>query len=152
MDRTAEPPFPNCARTGRAFITPCCTAGVFEFLIDSQHWLSGHVAGHGWSKPWTGQIEDINDTGTLVDQDGTERRIWWRSDREKGYSPAMAWPVTPPADLLECSASVPITMCVEPSAFLLTSHAARVSPNSPASRSTVKVRRVVSCGMASALT
>jgi hypothetical protein len=78
MDRTQSPPFPDTARTGRAFITPCCTASVTEFLVDGQHWLANSVAGHGWSQPWAGSLDDINDTGTLVDADGTERPIRWR--------------------------------------------------------------------------
>ena len=34
-DRTPESPFPDICRTGRMFVTPCCTAGVFEFRADS---------------------------------------------------------------------------------------------------------------------
>ena len=78
MDRTQRPPFPDTTRTGRAFISPCCTASVTEFLVDGQLWLASSVAGHGWSQPWQGSVEDINDIGTLVDADGTERRIYWR--------------------------------------------------------------------------
>ena len=78
MDRTPHPPFPDTARTGRAFISPCCTASVTEFLVDGQLWLAGSVAGHGWSQPWQGSVDDINDTGTMVEADGTERRIYWR--------------------------------------------------------------------------
>jgi hypothetical protein len=85
MDRTPHPPFPDTARTGRAFISPCCTASVTEFLVDGQLWLAGSVAGHGWSQPWQGSVDDINDTGTLVDADGSERRIYWRpTAREPG--------------------------------------------------------------------
>ena len=85
MDRTKEPPFPDTTRTGRAFISPCCTASVTEFLVDGQHWLASSVAGHGWSQPWLGSVDDINDTGTLVEDDGTERRIYWRpTAREPG--------------------------------------------------------------------
>lgn len=77
MTRTADAPFPQDARTGRAFISPCCTASVREFRIDGVLWLAGHVAGHGWSEPWHGSIDGINDTGTKVDADGTERRVFW---------------------------------------------------------------------------
>ena len=83
MDRTAEPPFPDAARTGRAFISPCCTASIREFLVDGTLWLAGSVAGHGWGQPWMGRIEDINDTGTLVDADGTERPTRWNPRGEK---------------------------------------------------------------------
>ena len=79
MDRTKNPPFPDDTRTGRAFISPCCTASVTEFLVNGQHWLASSVAGHGWSQPWLGSVDGINDTGTLVDADGTERRIYWRA-------------------------------------------------------------------------
>jgi hypothetical protein len=78
MDRTTNPPFPDTARTGRTFISPCCTASITEFLVDGHLWLAGSVAGHGWSQPWLGSVDDINDTGTLVGVDGTERRIYWR--------------------------------------------------------------------------
>ena len=78
MNRTPNPPFPDHTRTGRAFITPCCTADVREFLIDGQFWLAGSVVGHGWSAPWPGRIEDINDTGTIVEAHGSERPIRWR--------------------------------------------------------------------------
>lgn len=83
MDRTPEPPFAADARTGRAFISPCCTAGVHEFMVDGQLWLASSVAGHGWGKPWRGSIDEINDTGTLVDANGTERSVHWRADRER---------------------------------------------------------------------
>ena len=79
---TADPPFPDACRTGRAFISPCCTAGTFEFLVDGVLYLSFHVAGHGWFPAWPGRIEDINDTGTLVEAPGQERRVHWRPDRE----------------------------------------------------------------------
>lgn len=82
MPRTADAPFPDAQRTGRAFITPCCTAATHEFLVGGVHWLASSVIGHGWSRPWRGQVEDIDDTGTLVDVDGSERPIRWRADRE----------------------------------------------------------------------
>ncbi len=74
---TRDPPFPDAQRTGRAFISPCCTAGTFEFLVDGTLWLAFNVAGHGWGSPHQGSIDEINDTGTKVDTDGTERRVRW---------------------------------------------------------------------------
>lgn len=82
MPRTPNPPFPDDVQTGRAFISPCCTASVREFRVDGVLWLAGSVAGHGWVEPWQGSIDDINDTGTLVDADGTERRVFWSAGRE----------------------------------------------------------------------
>ena len=82
-DRTKEPPFTDTTRTGRAFISPCCTAGVYEFRVDGTLWLAGSVAGHGWDKPWSGNVDDINDTGTKVDADGMERRVYWRAERDE---------------------------------------------------------------------
>ena len=79
-DRTKAPPFPDSARTGRAFITPCCTSGVHEFLVDGVFWLANSVAGHGWSTPWLGRVEEINDTGTKVEADGSERKVYWRAN------------------------------------------------------------------------
>lgn len=81
-DLTADPPFPGACRIGRAFIAPCCTSSTREFLVDGVLYLACRVAGHGWFPPRRGRIEDINDTGTLVDADGTERRVWWQPDRE----------------------------------------------------------------------
>ena len=81
-DRTPEPPFPDACRTGRKFISPCCTAGVLEFRADNVLHLASHVAGHGWSAAWPGRIEDINDDGVIVEADGAERRIRWQGDRE----------------------------------------------------------------------
>ena len=83
MDQPSpNPPFPDACRTGRAFITPCCTASTREFLVDGVLYLASRVAGHGWWPARRGRIEDINDTGTLVEADGTERRVYWRADRE----------------------------------------------------------------------
>jgi len=82
MTRTPDAPFPDAARTGRAFISPCCTAGISEFRIDGVLWLAGNVAGHGWSAPWQGSIDAINDTGTIAEADGTERRVFWSASRE----------------------------------------------------------------------
>ena len=83
--RSAPPSLPanNAyeARTGRAFISPCCTAFVREFLVDGQLWLAGSVIGHGWSAPCRGSIDDINDTGTVVEADGTERPVRWSPSR-----------------------------------------------------------------------
>jgi len=64
------------------FISPCCTASVQEFLADGTLRLASHVAGHGWSAAWPGRIEGINDDGTIVEADGSERRIRWRADWE----------------------------------------------------------------------
>ena len=83
-ERTPDPPFPDACRTKRCFITPCCTAGTHEFLVDGAYYLAFQVAGHGWSPAWPGRIDDINDTGTLVDADGTERKIYWRAGRDAG--------------------------------------------------------------------
>ncbi len=77
-----EPPFPLACRTGRAFISPCCTAGTFEFLVNGTYYLATSVAGHGWFPVRPGRIEDINDTGTLVEAPGRERPVHWRADRE----------------------------------------------------------------------
>ena len=82
MDRTPNTPFPDDTRTGRAFISPCCTAAVYEFRVEGTLWLAGSVAGHGWSKPWIGSIDTINDTGTIVEADRTERGVFWRRDRD----------------------------------------------------------------------
>ena len=80
--RTAEPPFPDACRTSRVFLTPCCTASTREFIVDGVLYLASSVVGHGWSAPWQGRIEDINDDGCVVEADGRERRICWRPDRE----------------------------------------------------------------------
>lgn len=77
MAFTEDAPFPDALRTGRAFITPCCTAITREFLVDGTPWLAFHVTCHGWKNPWLGRIEDINDTGTRLDVGGTERRVVW---------------------------------------------------------------------------
>ena len=81
-ETTEGPPFPDACRTGRAFISPCCAAGTFEFCVDDTHYLSTSVAGHGWFPARPSRIEDINDTGTLVEAPGKERRVYWRADRE----------------------------------------------------------------------
>ncbi len=96
--RTPEPPFPDACRKraaprpegrnaagrfeGRKFISPCCIASVSEFCVDSTLHLASHVTGHGWSAAWPGQIEDINDDGTIIGADRTERRIRWQAERE----------------------------------------------------------------------
>ena len=80
MDFTREPPFPDACRTGRAFITPCYTASLHEFLVDGELWLAFHVAGHGWQSPRRGRIENVNDTGTLAAADGSERSVFWKPD------------------------------------------------------------------------
>lgn len=81
--RSPNPPFPDACRTGRAFITPCCTASTREFLVDGVLYLASRVAGHSWSPAWRGRIEDINETGTLVEADGAERPVRWRTAREE---------------------------------------------------------------------
>ncbi len=84
-DRATNPPFPDACRTGRAFITPCCISSTREFSVDGVLYLACHVAGHGWFPPRRGRIEDINDTGILVDADGIERRIQWQADRDPPF-------------------------------------------------------------------
>ncbi len=84
-DLTRDPPYPDACRTGRAFITPCCTSATREFIVDGVLYLASHVTGHGWFPPRRGRIEDINDTGTLVDTDGTERHIQWQPDRDPPF-------------------------------------------------------------------
>lgn len=81
-DRTKECPFPESAKTGWEFISPCCTAGTDEYLIDGEYWLCSSVAGHGYSKPWKGRVADINDDGTICEPGKPERRIRWRADRD----------------------------------------------------------------------
>ena len=78
IEFTQRPPFPETQRTGRAFIAPCCTAGTREYLVDGVLWLVFHVAGHGYAAPRPGSIDEINDAGTKVDADGTERRVRWK--------------------------------------------------------------------------
>ncbi len=82
MTRTANAPFLDDTRTGRGCISPCCTASVEEFRVDGVLWLAGSVIGHGWSAPWQGSIKAINDTGTIVEADGTERAVFWSARRE----------------------------------------------------------------------
>ena len=77
-ERTKTPPFPDGTRTGWSFIMPCCTSSVREFLVDGTYYLAQSVAGHGWSQPWPGRVQNINDTGTIVSPDGTERQIRWK--------------------------------------------------------------------------
>jgi len=79
---TRDPPFPDACRTGRGFITPCCTGKQTEFLVNGVLYLSFHIAGHGWFPARPGRIEDINDDGTIVEKDGSERRIRWRAGPE----------------------------------------------------------------------
>jgi len=81
-NRTPEPPLPDACRTGHMFISPCCTARVREFLAGSTLSLASHVTEHGWSPAWPGRIEDTNNDGTIVEADGSERRICWHADRE----------------------------------------------------------------------
>lgn len=79
---TRDPPFPDACRTGRKFITPCCTASQTEFMWDGVLWLAFHVAGHGWFSARPGSIDCINDDGTIVERNGGERRIRWRAGLE----------------------------------------------------------------------
>lgn len=79
---TRDPPFPDTCRTGRAFITPCCTAKQTEYRVDGVLYLVFHVTGHGWFPARPGSIDSINDTGTIVDQTGKERRIYWQAGPE----------------------------------------------------------------------
>jgi len=79
---TRDPPFPDACRTGRAFITPCCTAKQTEFLAQDVLYLALHVAGHGWFPARPGSIDSINDDGTIVGKGGSERRIRWRAGPE----------------------------------------------------------------------
>jgi len=55
-------------------IIPCCTASTRGSLVHGTIWLTSTIAGHGWSDPWLGWIEDVNDTGTIVGADGCDRR------------------------------------------------------------------------------
>lgn len=85
MDQPSPtPPFPDACRTGRKFISPCCTASHTEFLVDGVLHLASHVTGHGWWPAQPGRVEDINDACTLVGADGTERQVHWLADREGG--------------------------------------------------------------------
>lgn len=77
MTRTAEAPFSDETRTRRAFVSLCCTSLVAEFSVDGVLWLANRIVGHGWSRPWQGSVDGINDTGTLIDADDTERAISW---------------------------------------------------------------------------
>lgn len=70
--------------TGWKYISPCCTASVEEFLLpDGSIWCIGSVAGHGFSKPWGGTIADINEYGTIVRPDGTERRCVYDPSKDE---------------------------------------------------------------------
>ena len=82
MDQPSpNPPFPDACRTGRAFITPYKVSST-EFLVDGVLYIASAVVGRGWWPARPGRVEDINHTGTLVEADGTARRIVWRADRE----------------------------------------------------------------------
>ena len=85
MDRpTTDPLFSDALRTGRKSIMPCCTADTHEFLVDGEHHLATRVAGHGWPPSEPGRIERIDDTGTVVEADGTECRVCQRPERDGG--------------------------------------------------------------------
>ena len=83
-----DPPFPDACRTKRMFITPCCTASTHEFSIDNVLHRASRVAGYGWFEPRPGRVEDNDDDGTLVDADGTERRVRWRADWDSTAMPS----------------------------------------------------------------
>lgn len=76
-----EKPFEQHQATGRKFITPCCTVSTHEYLVDATYYLVSHVAEYGWSKPWCGSLDDINETGTLVDAGGHERAVYYDASR-----------------------------------------------------------------------
>jgi hypothetical protein len=84
---TRNPPFPDACRTGRLFITVCCAASTREFLVGGALCLAFHVEGHGWFELRPGCVDDINDDGTLVEADGTERPVRWRADRDGTSTP-----------------------------------------------------------------
>ena len=48
-----------------------------EYQVDGVLYLVFHVAGHGWFPARPGNIDSINDDGTIVEKDGRERRIRW---------------------------------------------------------------------------
>jgi len=77
-----DPPFPDACRTGRAFITPCCTAKQTEYMVDGVLYLSFYVVGRGWFPARPGSIDSINDDGTIIEKDGSSRRIRWRAGQE----------------------------------------------------------------------
>jgi hypothetical protein len=56
--------------------------------VDGALCLAFHVEGHGWFGPRPGRIEDINDDGTLVEADGTERPVRWRADLDGTTTPS----------------------------------------------------------------
>jgi hypothetical protein len=70
--------------TGRKFITPCCTASTIEYVDESGHtWLRSQVVGHGWTSDYfRGAVDEINDGGTVVEADGSERRVYWRDTND----------------------------------------------------------------------
>ena len=67
----------------RRYISPCCTASVDEFRMpDGTLRLIGHVIGHGYSAPWHGWLEEINDAGTIINEDGSETRCYYNPARD----------------------------------------------------------------------
>jgi hypothetical protein len=70
--------------TGRKYITPCCTAATVEYRDESGAlFLRCTVAGHGWTSDYfAGSVDEINDTGTIVEADGTERSVHWKPSRD----------------------------------------------------------------------
>lgn len=73
---------PRMVETGRKYITPCCTAATVEYRDESGAlFLRCHVAGHGWTSDYfAGSVDEINDTGVIVEVDGTERSVFWKPE------------------------------------------------------------------------
>ncbi len=71
--RTMDCPIDESLKTGRAYVSPCCTSSITEFLLaDGRTVLCGSISGHGWGEVRDGTIDDIYDAGTFVEADGTE--------------------------------------------------------------------------------
>jgi hypothetical protein len=79
-------PFPDEAMTGRKFVSPCCTSAVVEFLVDGELWVCGRVAGHSYSSPRKGSVDDINDDGYLCGPGNEERQVHWNPRKEKDHA------------------------------------------------------------------
>lgn len=69
--------------TGRLFISPCCTAASVEYADENGKLYTRYrVAGHGWQSEYVaGSVDDINDTGTITEADGTERKVHFREPK-----------------------------------------------------------------------
>jgi hypothetical protein len=84
--------------TGRQYISPCYTSSVYEFRIGSVLWLIGSVAGHGFSKPWEGKIEDINEQGFKVwRKRGKAKRCFYDASLELHNEHVWVWKLAVPA-------------------------------------------------------